>query len=284
MDCKQLLKWTLDASEDNTFIPAHIWTPHFSILGAKSGFDSIEECFEDLTPNVFALETGLSSDPPMNWRISDLDRFVLVSNSDAHSPSKLAREANIFRCDLSYFDMMKALKTKDKKRFQGTLEFFPQEGKYHFDGHRTCKTRMSPEETLSSRGICPVCGKKVTVGVQHRVQVLSDRKNNFKPAGAFAFESLVPLVEIISEITGVGPASKKVTRQYFSLLEQFGNELSILRNCSLADLKNCGFQKLSKALENMRTGHLSINPGYDGEYGIVRVLPEKQETNQPSLF
>ncbi len=178
---------SLDASPENTLIPAHIWTPHFSVLGAASGFDSIEECFEDLTACVFALETGLSSDPRMNWMLSNLDNFVLVSNSDAHSPSKLAREANIFACALSYFDMMKALRKKDENGFKGTLEFFPEEGKYHYDGHRSCKVRMGPDETISLDGKCPECGKKVTVGVMHRVKVLSDRDQDCRPERAFGF-------------------------------------------------------------------------------------------------
>jgi ATP-dependent DNA helicase UvrD/PcrA len=285
MDCKRLLQFALDSSAENFFIPAHIWTPHFAVLGSKSGFDSIEECFEDLTPHIFALETGLSSDPSMNWTLSNLDNFVLVSNSDAHSPSKLAREANIFTCGLSYFDMIKALKEKDKNGFKGTIEFHPEEGKYHYDGHRRCKVRMGPEETIANDGNCPECGKKVTVGVMHRVKLLSDRKNGFKPDKAFNFESIVPLVEILSEINGVGVNSKKVSRAYFDLLERFGNELNILRNFPLTELKQAGDHILAHAIDNMRKGKVSINPGYDGEYGTVKVLePGKKQQNQLSLF
>jgi uncharacterized protein (TIGR00375 family) len=285
MDCKTLLQLTLDASRENSFIPAHIWTPHFSVLGAASGFDSIEDCFEELTPNIFALETGLSSDPPMNWMLSGLDRFVLVSNSDAHSPSKLAREANIFTCGLSYFEMMKALREKDWEGFKGTIEFFPEEGKYHYDGHRACKMRMSPDETISNEGRCPECGKKVTVGVMHRVKVLSDRNSGFKPEGAFGFESLVPLVEILSEIHGVGVNSKKISHEYRRLLERFGSELHILRDCPLSDLKQAGHQILAEAIRKIREGRVDVNPGYDGEYGTVRIFePGEMQKNQLSLF
>lgn len=285
MDCKELLRMTLEASPANVFIPAHIWTPHFSVLGAASGFDSLDECFEELTPHIFALETGLSSDPPMNWQLSGLDTFVLVSNSDAHSPQKLAREANIFSCGLSYFEMMKALKEKDHKGFQGTIEFFPEEGKYHYDGHRACAMRMTPEETIAHEARCPKCGKKVTVGVMHRVAVLSDRKRGYQPDTAFGFESLVPLVEILSEIHDCGVNSKKITGEYFKLLGRFGSELSILRTCPLAELRQAGYQVLAEAIGKMRKGQVDINPGYDGVYGKVRVFqPGEKLYNQPALF
>ncbi len=272
MHAKDLLLMTLDSSEDNVLIPAHIWTPHFSVLGAASGFDSIEECFEDMAAQVFALETGLSSDPPMNWMLSDLDRFVLVSNSDAHSPSKLAREANIFTCDLSYFEMMRALRNKNKKGFGGTLEFFPEEGKYFYDGHRNCQQRMSPEETMSEDGKCPKCGKKVTVGVLHRVSVLADRRRGFEPKNSFGFESIIPLAEIIAGTFDCGVNTKKVSKAYLSLLEQFGNELYILRHCPASELKQAGFEVLADSLERMRSGRISVTEGYDGEFGIIDVV------------
>jgi len=272
MHTKDLLKMALDSSEDNVLIPAHIWTPWFSVLGAASGFDSIEECFEDLTHHIFALETGLSSDPPMNWMISDLDRFVLVSNSDAHSPSKLAREANIFTCGLSYFEMMETLRNKKKNGFAGTLEFFPEEGKYFYDGHRNCQQRMSPEETMSKDGKCPQCGKKVTVGVLHRVSVLADRKRGFEPKSSFGFESSIPLAEIIAGIYCCGVNTKKVSKEYMSLLEQFGSELYILRNCPPSDLKQAGFEVLADSLKRMRSGKVSVTEGYDGEFGIIDVV------------
>jgi uncharacterized protein (TIGR00375 family) len=285
LDSKLLLQVVLDASPDNVLIPAHIWTPHFSVLGAASGFDSIDECYEELTPQIFALETGLSSDPPMNWRFSQLDNFVLVSNSDAHSPPKLGREANVFNCDLSYFALMKALKEKDKGKFWGTLEFFPEEGKYHYDGHRNCKMRMSPEETLAQDGRCPQCGKKVTVGVMHRVTKLADRSNGFRPREAFPFQSLIPLEEVLAEIYGVNKSSKKVATNYFKLLKRFGNEFSILRECSLAKLESEGLTLLAKALEKTRGGQVHIAPGYDGAYGIIKVFePWERQGNQLSLF
>ncbi len=285
MDSKRLLQLVLDASPDNTCIPAHIWTPHFSVLGAASGFDSLEECFEDLTAHIFALETGLSSDPPMNWRVSRLDDFVLVSNSDAHSPEKLGREANVFAGELSYFAMMAALKAKDHNQFLGTIEFFPEEGKYHYDGHRACNQRMAPEETLQHHGACPVCGRKVTVGVMHRVNNLADRKKGFKPQQSFPYQSLIPLMEVLSEVYGVGVASKKVTQQYARLLETFGSEFFILRECPLASLKQEGFSLLAEALNRIRKGKVHINPGYDGAYGVIKVFEswEKQE-NQLPLF
>ncbi len=285
LDCKQLLQLTLDASAHNVLIPAHIWTPHFSVLGAASGFDSISECFEELTPHIFALETGLSSDPAMNWMLSGLDDFVLVSNSDAHSPSKLAREANIFTCDLSYFDMMSALRHKNTAGFQGTIEFFPEEGKYHYDGHRTCSIRLTPEETLSHAGRCPECGRKVTVGVMHRVKALSDRNQGFRPRDAFNFESLIPLMEILGEIHEVGDTSKKVSREYLKLLERFGSELYILRTCPLADLQQAGYDVLAEALGKIRAGSIDVTPGYDGKYGVVRIFkPGEKNRKQLSLF
>jgi uncharacterized protein (TIGR00375 family) len=285
MDSKLLLQIVLDASADNTCIPAHIWTPHFSVLGAASGFDSVEECFEELTPHIFALETGLSSDPPMNWRISALDRFALVSNSDAHSPEKLGREANIFACDRSYFAMMKALREKRHGEFLGTFEFFPQEGKYHYDGHRNCNQRMTPEETLSSKAICPACGKKVTIGVMHRVVNLADRAEGYKPRQSFHFHSLIPLSEVLAEMNGVGVKSIKVSRQYFRLLEKFGNEFFILQDCPLAELKQAGFGLLAEALKRIRAGNVYINPGYDGAYGIIKVFePWEKQEQQLSLL
>jgi len=285
MDSKQLLQMVLDASADNTCIPAHIWTPHFSVLGAASGFDSVEECFEELTPHIFALETGLSSDPPMNWRVSALDRFVLVSNSDAHSPEKLGREANIFACDRSYFAIMKALREKRKGEFLGTFEFFPEEGKYHYDGHRSCNQRMTPEETLANKALCPACGKKVTIGVMHRVANLADRAEGYKPRQSVPFRSLIPLSEVLAEMNDVGVKSIRVSRQYHKLLEKFGNEFFILRDCPLEELKQAGFGLLAEALKRIRAGKVHINPGYDGAYGIIKVFePWEKQEKQLSLI
>jgi uncharacterized protein (TIGR00375 family) len=285
LDSKELLKMALDASPESYFVPAHIWTPHFSVLGAASGFDSVEECFEELTPHIFALETGLSSDPPMNWRVSSLDRFALVSNSDAHSPEKLGREANIFACDRSYFAMMKALREKRHGEFLGTFEFFPEEGKYHYDGHRSCNQRMTPEETLANKAMCTACGKKVTIGVMHRVVNLADRTEGYKPRQSVHFHSLIPLSEVLAEMNGVGVKSIKVSRQYFRLLEKFGNEFYILQECPLAELTQAGFVLLAEALKRIRAGNVHINPGYDGAYGIIKVFePWEKQEQQPSLL
>ena len=285
LDCKRLLERALDADSDNVLIPAHIWTPHFAVLGSASGFDSIEECFEELTPHIFALETGLSSDPPMNWRISMLDRFVLVSNSDAHSPSKLGREANIFTCQKDYHSMMRALREKDPSGFKGTIEFFPEEGKYHLDGHRACNQCLTPEQTRAAEGRCPECGAKVTVGVMHRVNTLADRNAGNRPPGAFDFESLIPLVEILSEIIGSGPTSKKVQAVYMNLLHQLGSELSILRHCSLSELNRVGPPLLAEAITRLRAGKVAMQPGYDGVYGSITVFdPAEKAAGQPSLF
>lgn len=209
LDSKELLRMALDASHETYFVPAHLWTPHFSVLGANSGFDSLEECFEELTPLVHAVETGLSSDPPMNWRLSGLDNVTLISNSDAHSPDRIGREANIFSAELSYFSILDALNNPIKGEFLGTIEFFPEEGKYHFDGHRTCGERLSPAETIRHGGICPKCGKKVTVGVMHRVTELADRPIGFVPDGKPTFKSLIGLTGVISEIYAVGGKVKK---------------------------------------------------------------------------
>jgi len=285
LDCKRLLELTLDASSDNVLIPAHIWTPHFSVLGSASGFDSIDECFEDLTPHIFALETGLSSDPPMNWRISMLDSFVLVSNSDAHSPSKLGREANIFTCEKNYFHMMQALRAKDPAGFKGTIEFFPEEGKYHLDGHRACDQCLTPEQTKAAQGRCPECGAKVTVGVMHRVNDLADRNAGSRPEGAFDFESLIPLEEVLSEIYAAGAQSKKVQGAYMRLLRALGSEFDILRNCSPDDLGRAGPPLLGEAIKRLRAGHVVMQPGYDGVYGVITVFdPIEKTAGQPALF
>jgi len=285
MDCKRLLRMALDASADNVLIPAHIWTPHFSVLGAASGFDNIEECFEELTGEIFALETGLSSDPPMNWMLSQLDRFVLVSNSDAHSPQKLGREANLFSCDLSYHAMVEALRNRDRQGFRGTLEFFPEEGKYHYDGHRACGTCMAPPETTRRGGACPVCGKGVTIGVMHRVNALADRPQGSRPAEAFDFENIIPLAEILAEVHDCAATGTKATREYFRLLRHYGSELHILRSVQIETLERDWQHLLARALQKMRQGAVTVEPGYDGRYGVVRVFtPEEKRYNQPKLL
>ncbi|MBN1993351.1 MAG: UvrD-helicase domain-containing protein [Anaerolineae bacterium] len=277
LDSRDLLEIILDIDDQAYLIPAHIWTPWFSLLGSKSGFDSIEECFEDLTPHIFALETGLSSDPPMNWRVSSLDDYTLVSNSDAHSPQKLGREANIFNTDLSYPGFFAALKTGDPDRFLGTLEFFPEEGKYHHDGHRKCGINWKPKITLQHNGLCPVCGKPVTVGVSHRVELLADREEGGKPARRHPFTSLIALPELLGEVYGVGSNSKRVNQAYHTLLSALGPELSILLDAPLEDIKQAGGSLLAEGIRRMRCGQVITTAGYDGEYGVIRVFGEGEK-------
>jgi uncharacterized protein (TIGR00375 family) len=270
LDARELLKIVLDVSPQALLIPAHAWTPHFSVFGAASGFDSLEECYEELTPHIHAIETGLSSDPLMNWRLSALDRITLISNSDAHSPAKLGREANILDTDISYRAITEAIKTK--KGFAGTIEFFPEEGKYHNDGHRACGVSLEPKETIRHHGICPVCGKKLTIGVAHGVEKLADREKGFRPKGAPPFHSIIPLTEIIGETLNVGPNSKKVEVLYFALLESLGSEFRILMDIPLSEINTAGQPKLAEAIDNVRSGDVSIAPGYDGEFGKIRIF------------
>ena len=272
LDAKELLKIVLDISDDSLLIPAHAWTPHFSVFGASSGFDSLEECFEELTPHIFAIETGLSSDPLMNWRLSSLDRITLISNSDAHSPAKIGREANIFDTEISYKAMMNAIKTRDG--FEETIEFFPEEGKYHYDGHRTCGISLSPKETVKHNYLCPVCGKRVTVGVMHRVEKLADRENGFRPSGAPPFYSLVPLPEIIAEAIKVGVNSKAVNNEYLHIIEKLGNEFKILMDIPLNDIERASSPIIREAIARMRSGNVHISPGFDGEYGKIKIFEE----------
>jgi len=270
LDAGKLLEMVLDVSPTAMLVPAHAWTPHFSVFGAVSGFDSLEECFGDLTPHIYAIETGLSSDPPMNWRLSALDRITLISNSDAHSPAKLGREATIFDTELSYNGIMEAIKSG--KGLSGTIEFFPEEGKYHSDGHRECGMRLTPQETVQHDYRCPSCGKKVTVGVLHRVGKLADRPEGFKPPGSPSYYSIIPLQEVIAETLKVGPASKKVQQMYFGMLEKLGNEFSILLKIPTAEIAAAASPQIADAIDRMRTGNIRIEPGYDGEFGTIRIF------------
>ena len=272
LDSHDLLEIMLDVCPEGILIPAHIWTPHFSVLGAKSGFDSVEECFEELTPYVHALETGLSSDPAMNWRISGLDRYQLVSNSDAHSPSKLGREANLLDIDCSYEGLYQAIQTG--VGLEGTVEFFPEEGKYHFDGHRKCGVSLSPVQAENLGGICPVCGKKLTMGVDHRVEQLADREEGFVKEDGKKYESLVPLQEVISACMGYSTASKKVQGCFEQMLQNLGTEFDILRNVPAEDIKSCAGEQIAEGIENVRTGNVKRIPGYDGEYGKIQLFDE----------
>ena len=272
LDSHDLLEMMLDVCPEGILIPAHIWTPHFSVLGAKSGFDSVEECFEELAPHIHALETGLSSDPAMNWRISKLDRYQLVSNSDAHSPSKLGREANLLDIDCSYEGLYRAIQTGEG--LEGTVEFFPEEGKYHFDGHRKCGVSLSPVEAERLGGICPVCGKKLTMGVDHRVEQLADRAEGFVKKDGKKYESLVPLPEVISACMGYSTASKKVQGCFEQMIQTLGTEFDILRNVPSEDIKSCAGERIAEGIENVRTGNVKRIPGYDGEYGKIELFDE----------
>ena len=272
LDSHDLLEMMLDVCPEGILIPAHIWTPHFSVLGAKSGFDSVEECFEELAPYIHALETGLSSDPAMNWRISKLDRYQLVSNSDAHSPSKLGREANLLDIDCSYEGLYRAIQTGEG--LEGTVEFFPEEGKYHFDGHRKCGVSLSPVEAERLGGICPVCGKKLTMGVDHRVEQLADRAEGFVKKDGKKYESLVPLPEVISTCMGYSAASKKVQGCFEQMIQTLGTEFDILRNVPSEDIKSCAGERIAEGIENVRTGDVKRIPGYDGEYGKIELFDE----------
>jgi DNA helicase-2/ATP-dependent DNA helicase PcrA len=276
-DSRDLFELLLGASDRVFLVPAHIWTPWFSALGEKSGFDSIEECYGDLAPLICAVETGLSSDPPMNWRCSILDRFALVSNSDAHSPEKIGREATLFDTDLSYDTVTGALRrAPEAPGLVGTVEFFPQEGKYHADGHRKCGVSWTPAETERHKGLCPVCGKPVTVGVMNRVAQLADRPEGFSPAGRQPFFSAIPFAEVLSEILKAGPSSKKVQEAYRAILQKVGPEFHVLLEAPLDELKRVGGELLAEGIRRMRAGEVRLQAGYDGEYGVVRVFDEKE--------
>lgn len=279
LDSKELLKIILDADPRCALVPAHAWTPWFSIFGSMSGFDSIEECFDEMSPHIFAIETGLSSDPAMNWRLSALDKISLISNSDSHSLQKLGREANVFDCELSYGGIIDAIKSKDPEKFLYTVEFFPEEGKYHYDGHRLCNVYFSPEETKKHNNLCPVCGKKITVGVLNRVGELSDRKKDEKPINAIPFKNLIPLDEIIGEAFGVGPKSKKVGEAYEKLVAGLGGEFNVLIDASYDDIKKASNERIAEAIRRVREGKVNIRPGYDGEYGKISIFREKEEIN-----
>src|SRR5215475_4074711 len=273
LDSRNLLEITLESGPDAYLVPAHIWTPWFAALGSQSGFDSIADCYGDLAPHIFAVETGLSSDPPMNWRVSFLDRYRLTSNSDAHSPGKLGREATTFDCELDYFALKRALETGDG--YVGTVEFFPDEGKYHLDGHRKCEVRLTPKETLQNGGRCPVCGEKLTIGVEHRVEVLADRDEvPTPPATAGAVSNLVPLPEVLSELAASGVGSKTVERMYERVTGALGPELSILREVPVEDIARAESSVLAEAITRLRAGKVIREAGYDGEYGVIKLFED----------
>ena len=285
LDSRDLLELTLTACPEAVFIPAHIWTPHFSLFGAFSGFQTMEECFEDMTPHIHAVETGLSSDPPMNWQVSALDSYTLVSNSDAHSPQKLGREANLLDCGLSYPALKHAIETGEG--FGGTIEFFPEEGKYHLDGHRNCGVCLTPQEAESLGGLCPVCGKKLTIGVQHRVEELADRPLGQPRPHQKPFESLAPLPEVIAACTGASETSKKTQARYQAMLQQLGSEFHILRQADLSDIQRVAGPAVAEGIRRLRLGQVERVPGYDGAFGhVVLLTPAERQAleGQTSLF
>lgn len=287
IDSKELLKIILDISPECLFVPAHCWTPWFGIFGSESGFDNLEECFEEMTPNIYALETGLSSDPKMNWRLSSLDRLALISNSDAHSPGNLGREANVFSIEpekLSYREIARIIKEKNRSKFLCTIEFYPEEGKYHFDGHRLCGVRLSPSQAKKNNYICPVCKKPLTIGVLSRVDKLADREEDFIPKNSIPFKSLVPLQEIIAEALDQKKTTKAVANEYQSIIEKGKNEFNILLRLSYEELLKITLPEVAEGIKRVREGNLKIEPGYDGVYGAVKVFNRKKEKKQKTLF
>lgn len=298
LDAKELAKIVLDASSDCLVVPAHAWTPWFGIFGSKSGFDSMEECFEEMTKYIYSIETGLSSDPPMNWRLSSLDNITLISNSDAHSPRKIGREANIFEGEnLNYKAIIEAIKQGSKTNIQNptsniklvsTIEFFPEEGKYHFDGHRKCDVRLSPEERKKYGGICPNCGKPLTIGVMSRVDELADKKEGEKPSNFIPFVSLVPLPEIIQKVFLAGSTETiKVQEEYQKLISIFGSEFKILLDTEIGDIAKIS-PEVAEGIRNVRERKIKVIPGYDGEFGKVQIFGAKEEREkrrqQKTLF
>lgn len=283
MSARDLARVVLDTCPDCMVIPAHAWTPWFSVFGANSGFDSLEECFQDMTPHIKAIETGLSSDPAMNWRLSQLDRITLISNSDAHSPSRIGREANIFDCELDYWQLKEVIETRDRSRFLMTIEFFPEEGKYHFDGHRRCGVVFSPEETKRHGGCCPVCGRPLTVGVMHRVDELADRPPGFVPPDAIPAVHLIPLQEIIAEALGQGVDTVGVQNEYMRLVAEAGSEFRLLLDLEEAQLAAFVPERILLGITRVRQGKLHIVPGHDGEFGKIKIFAEEGQSSQDQL-
>ena len=287
MDAKEIAKIALDASPDCIVVPAHAWTPWFSVFGSKSGFNSLEECFDEYAKYIYAIETGLSSDPAMNWRLSALDSITLISNSDSHSLAKIGREANVFDTELNYTAIAEAIKKKDPSRFLFTVEFFPEEGKYHYDGHRLCGVSMKPEESRQRNNICSKCGRPLTIGVLNRVEELADRPEGFKPAGVVPFKSLIPLEEIIADALGVGVISKRVRDEYEKLISVFSSEFEVLLNAEQSSLQSATLPEIAEGIMRVRGGKVRIEPGYDGEYGKIKIFQEGEQrvlNTQKSLF
>ncbi len=285
LDSYDLLKISLESDPDTLFFPAHIWTPWFAMFGSKSGFNSVEEAFGDLADEIVAVETGLSSDPFMNWRISDLDGRTLVSNSDAHSPRKLGREANLINANLNYKDIIGAIRTNDD-RFVGTIEFYPEEGKYHFSGHQKCGISLSAKDAKNLKFICPKCGKKLVLGVEQRVDELANRPVDYVPKLHKIVEYIVPLEIIIADVLGVKSVNgKKVQEEYINIINHLGDEFNLIRKISLKDIKHVSGEKMALAIDKVRKRDLIIEPGYDGVYGVVKIFSDKNASeNQLSLL
>lgn len=290
LSAKEVLRIILDIDLRFMMIPAHIWTPWFAVFGSKSGYNALEDCFEEFTPHITTAETGLSSDPAMNHRLSALDRITLVSNSDAHSLNNLGREANVFNLheNYTYDDIINVLKTGDRKKFLYTIEFFPEEGKYHHDGHAVCEVCLSPAETKKNKFLCPKCKKPVTVGVLHRVEDLADRQEEkINQKDFIPHKYIVPLKEVIAKVFGVGPASKKVVKEYEMILQNLGSEFFILLKADIKEIEKIVSDKnIALAIANMRAGNVKVMPGYDGIFGSVEVIPPRQKNKdkQSRLF
>ncbi len=279
---KEILEVMLSIDERMVMIPAHAWTPWFGIFGSKGGYNTLEEAYDELTPYINAIETGLSSDPLMNWRLSQLDNITLISNSDAHSPQKLGREANILQFEnekeITYAEIMRVIREGDKKKFVSTIEFYPEEGKYHVDGHALCNFWCTPEETKKHKGICPVCKKQLVIGVMNRVAELADRTElHARQAARIPYQSIVPLPEIIADVLGVGVASKAVQKQYAQLLQTLGNEFHILLEVSPKEIEKASTPQIAEAVQRVRSGNIYIRPGYDGVFGVVKVFQDDEE-------
>lgn len=282
LDAKDLVKIVLDIDPDCLIVPAHAWTPWFSVFGSNSGFDSMEECFEEETHNIYALETGLSSDPPMNWRLSGLDKYTLISNSDSHSPAKIGREANVFDCEINYKEIVEVIKKKDKTKFLDTIEFFPEEGKYHYDGHRLCNLRLTPAQTKTHHGRCPSCGGRITVGVMSRVEELADRPEGFVPENHIPCIHLIPLGEIISKVIKKAVTTTAVENEYLKLT-QHKTEFDILVYLSKEELSQFVPAEIIRGIMSVREKKVNILPGYDGVYGEIDIPLQEEEEEQVQL-
>jgi len=287
LDSKELAKIVLNISENCLIVPGHLMTPWYSLFGSKSGFDSLSECFEEYSKYIFAGETGLSANPSMLWRMPDGRRITLISNSDAHSAPHIGREANVFDTEMSYPAIINAIKLKDPQKFLYTIEFFPEEGKYHYDGHRGCGVSFSPRESKRYNNICPNCGRPLTIGVLNRVDSLADRPEGFKPAASIPFKSLIPLTEIIADALGVMDGTKQVEEEYKNLIDKFENEFNILIDISRQDLEAATLPEIAEGIIRVREGKVFIEPGYDGVYGKIRIFSEGEQktvSRQKTLF